>query len=289
MKISEAGKLAVNELARKYGFSPEAVESMLISVVLGNASMAQFQHPEFGGSGQWMRGGMTMVSDMFNNTLKARVDSLCGDLSALVSGQADVIIKGSGGASTGPSGWWGQDFGQPCSSGGQNNVRYAWFSAARRLAVEESGQITVYDTLDHQIVGFSQQQSHGSSMSFTSQHGSVDLRKLPVVSGSRAEPAVSGPRADQDPSAVVPVTWSSQSQSQSADRAAAPRSQDARPPASAAADPAATPGARPVAVAPTESGLDVFTLLEKLAELHKKGILTDEEFSTKKADLLGRL
>jgi uncharacterized repeat protein (TIGR03803 family) len=27
---------------------------------------AQFSHPEFGGSGQWMRGGMIMVSDMFN-------------------------------------------------------------------------------------------------------------------------------------------------------------------------------------------------------------------------------
>ena len=45
---------------------------MLESVVNGNGAMAQFSHPEFGGSGQWMRGGMIMVSDMFNNYLKGR-------------------------------------------------------------------------------------------------------------------------------------------------------------------------------------------------------------------------
>jgi hypothetical protein len=33
--------------------------------------MAQLSHPEFGGSGQWMAGGATMFSDMFNNALKA--------------------------------------------------------------------------------------------------------------------------------------------------------------------------------------------------------------------------
>ena len=34
---------------------------------------------------------------------------------------------------------------------------------------------------------------------------------------------------------------------------------------------------------------DDLGLIEKLSELHKKGILTDEEFSKKKADILGRL
>ena len=46
--------------------------------------MAQFSHPDFSGSGQWMCGGMTMVSDMFNNQLKGRVNSLCAELSNLV-------------------------------------------------------------------------------------------------------------------------------------------------------------------------------------------------------------
>ena len=48
----------------------------------GWGSMAQFNHPEFGGYGQWMRGGMTMVGDMFNASLRNRVDALALDLSA---------------------------------------------------------------------------------------------------------------------------------------------------------------------------------------------------------------
>jgi Short C-terminal domain len=34
---------------------------------------------------------------------------------------------------------------------------------------------------------------------------------------------------------------------------------------------------------------DIFATLEKLAELHGKGILSNEEFASKKAELLGRL
>ena len=47
--------------------------------------MAQFNLSEPGGSGQWMSGGMVMVGDVFNRGLKARVDSLCNDLAALLS------------------------------------------------------------------------------------------------------------------------------------------------------------------------------------------------------------
>ena len=41
--------------------------------------------------------------------------------------------------------WWPGDLGSPSSSGGQNNIRYAVFPGARRLAVEIDGQTTVYD------------------------------------------------------------------------------------------------------------------------------------------------
>ena len=34
---------------------------------------------------------------------------------------------------------------------------------------------------------------------------------------------------------------------------------------------------------------DIFAAIESLAGLHQRGILTDEEFATKKAELLGRL
>ena len=94
-QLSEAGERAIGDLAQRYGFSSGAVVSMLDSVVNGNGTMAQFSHPEFGGSGQWMRGGMIMVSDMFNNYLKGRIDGLCNELSALAANEGDLITSGS--------------------------------------------------------------------------------------------------------------------------------------------------------------------------------------------------
>jgi hypothetical protein len=61
-------------------------------------------------------------------------------------------------------------------------VKYAYFARARRLAVDTGGEVWVYDTQDHQIGGFSQQQGGGSSITFTSQFGTVNLANLPVVS-----------------------------------------------------------------------------------------------------------
>ena len=70
--------------------SAAAAEVMLAAVARGRGAMAQFEHPEFGGPGQWMRGGMTMVGDMFNNALKARVEALCADLAAIFASDAEL-------------------------------------------------------------------------------------------------------------------------------------------------------------------------------------------------------
>jgi hypothetical protein len=40
---------------------------------------------------------------------------------------------------------------------------------------------------------------------------------------------------------------------------------------------------------PTADESDIFSKLEKLAQLHEKGILSAEEFSSKKTELLARL
>jgi len=48
----------------------------------GNGSMAQFNHPELGGNGQWMP-GMIMIGEMFNHALKAKVNALCTELAPL--------------------------------------------------------------------------------------------------------------------------------------------------------------------------------------------------------------
>jgi hypothetical protein len=83
---------------------------------------------------------------------------------------------------SGRANWWPADLGVPSSLGGQNDLRYAYFPGKRRLAVDLNGKVTVYDTQDHQIGGFSQQQSGLGSLNFASQFGPVDVSRLPVVS-----------------------------------------------------------------------------------------------------------
>jgi hypothetical protein len=288
-QLSNSGQQAVNDIAQRHGFSVDATVSMLDSVINGNGSMAQFNHPEFAGSGQWMRGGMTMVSDMFNNYLKGRVDGLCSELSNLVASQPDLIRSGSfqsqsqnggpnqvqaqtgyggyGGGSQQPSGdgfgaaslfvppapgtsgdWWPADLRWPNSTGAQNGVRYAYFAQARRLAIDVGGTVTVYDTLDHQIGGFSQQQSVGGSLSFSSQYGLIDVASLPVLSVNGESVFVASP-VQSSQSMQPTAAWSS--------------------------------------AASTDQ--DVFATIEKLAGLRAKGILTEDEFQAKKAELLARL
>ena len=64
--------------------------TLLQALLNSKGTMAQFDHRELGGAGQWMPGGMTMVGDMFNHGLKAKVDGLCSDLSQILAGQPFV-------------------------------------------------------------------------------------------------------------------------------------------------------------------------------------------------------
>jgi hypothetical protein len=278
-QLSPEGWQTINNLAQRYNFSFDAVFSLLQSVINGNGSMAQFSHPEFGGSGQWMRGGMIMLGDMFNNNLKNSVSSLCQELADLVASQPNLLQTGSfqsqtqgnqqqnnysGGVQShqnsttsngsvslfvppppGSSGnWWPAGLQFPNSTGSQNNVRYAYFATIHRLAIEANGHVTLYDTLDHQIGGFSQQQSVGGSITFTSQYGLVDVNNLPVIS------------IDNNP---------------------------VRPESA----PVYTNEA--VNAQPINLEGDIFATLEKLADLKSKGIVTENEYNAKKAELLARL
>lgn len=205
-QLSPQGHQLIAELAQRHGFSSDAVTTMLYAVLYGNGTMAQFNHPELGGSGQWMRGGMIMLGDMFNNALKGRVDALCNEISGVLSREPGLLHGGSfqsqsqGGAGyqTQTAGglpgqsslfipdpsdrWWPAELGIPSATGSQNQVKYAYFAGARRLAVDAGGEVWVYDTQDHQIGGFAQQQGGGSSITFTSQFGTVNLASLPVIS-----------------------------------------------------------------------------------------------------------
>ena len=107
--------------------------------------------------------------------------------------------------------------------------------------------MTVYDTQDHQISGFSQQQPGSDSLNFSSQLGGVDVSRLPAVSG---------------PSGMRPSP-----------------------------EPMHKGTAEQDAATSKSSGTHehILTAIEGMAELHARGILTEAEFSAKKAELLNRL
>jgi hypothetical protein len=167
----------IAEIAQRHGFSPDAARAVADALRQGGGSMAQFNHPELGGMGQWAAGGMIMIGDMFNNGLKARVDALCRDLAA-----SPGPVPAAAEQQPGQTGdWWPGDLGRPSASGAQNDMRYACFPDRRRLAVLRDGRVRVYDTGDHRIGGFSQQQSGSQSLTFTSQNGTVRLEDLKEV------------------------------------------------------------------------------------------------------------
>ncbi|MGF1620095.1 MAG: SHOCT domain-containing protein [Rhodomicrobiaceae bacterium] len=283
-QLTEDGRRIVDNLAQRHGVSSDAVMTLLYAVVAGHGTQAQFSHPELGGMGQWSQGGMIMVGDMFNNALKYRVDALCTELSGLVQNSqlfAAPAQSQSQSQSGGVSGvslfvpgsfssanWWPDELGVPGSTGAQNNLRYAFFPSTRRLAIDLGGAVTVYDTGDHQISGFSQQQSGDQSLTFTSQYGLVRVADLPVVGSAGSE---SAPAHDN--------TYS-----------APPEAETAPQPAwDSAADSNAAPPASQTAQNSAAGSDDIFAKIERLAELRDKGILTDQEFDAKKTDLLNRL
>jgi len=78
--------------------------------------------------------------------------------------------------------WWPTSLGAPSSVGSQNQSRYAYFPETDRLAIEQNGKVTVFDTGKHKIHGASQAQGDSNSLSFDSQLGRVTLSDLKEVS-----------------------------------------------------------------------------------------------------------
>lgn len=262
--MTEHGRHAVVDLSRRYGLSQEAVSHMAQAVANGGGTMAQFNVPELGGSGQWMAGGMTMVGDMFNNGLQATVSNLCGELANLMAvAPLFELPQTLAGAA-----WWPPELGMPSSVGGQNQTRYAYFPQAQRIAFDPgNGQkVILLDTLDHAIGGFSQQQSGPGDpfvgITFSSQYGQFALSSLPRIGAPAA-----GPQPVEQP-AAAPVEPQA---------APEPQVQEQAPPVEAPPAPAQA------------GGEDILGTIERLAALRDAGALTEEEFSAKKGELLARL
>ena len=270
-ELSSEGRKIVDDLAQRHGVGSDAVAALLHALALGDGAQAQFNHPDLGGMGQWSQGGMIMIGDMFNQGLKHRVDALCCEIADLLRSQpalnrhdashsqsqgqsggyagVSLFIPGSGQSS---SNWWPTELGSPASTGAQNNLQYACFPISRRLAIRQGDWVNVYDTGEHRITGFSQQQSGDQSLTFTSQHGLVRVADLPLVIAENYDlhdPSVAGSLGPARP----------------------------QKPAAAAAAPA------PALID------DILTTIERLSDLRQKNILTEAEFAAKKAELLSRL
>lgn len=239
-------------IADRHGVSLDAVRHLVRALEAGHGTMAQFNHPELGGFGQWSSGGMTMVGNMFDAGLKARVAALCGALAEALPPTGFTEPDGASGT------WWPRGLGRPATSGAQNGQRYAYFPHVRRLAVEADGQVALYDTDGHHITGVSQQQGGTRSLRFSGPDGAIDLEILRRIDGDgvgQSGPIVPEPAPQPKPFTPEPLQRP---------EPAAP----ARPPSSAD---------------------DVLATLERLAELQRKGVLTEAEFVAKKAELLARV
>ena len=273
---TEQGERLVNDVANRYGATHDAVSMMLESILRGNGTMAQFNIYELGGSGQWMRGGMTMVGDMFNYQLKSKVDGICGELSSAIIEQNLQVVpppppQKPGMPSQNSWGqWWPAELGSPNTSGSQNQYRYAYFANMHRLAISDGMNVTIYDTLDHNIGGVSQQQGGVAGVGFTSQYGNVDLRTLPLVSGiavgTPTEPAI--PNSVQNPTAPLNATST---------------------PVFPEVQEAVISNLPNQVVQGQFNSDDLFSMIERLAKLRDSGALTENEFVTKKTELLARL
>ena len=265
--LTPNGEAAVQNLAHRYGVSVDAAKTLLFAVNAGGGTMAQFYHSELGGGGQWMRGGMTMVGDMFNSGLQATVAGLCSELSQLLNSQQvfQPIPQAANGFGGFGNNWWPGDLGSPSSSGGQNDSRYAYFPQTRRLAIDRGGRVTVYDTLDHNIGGVQQQQGGASgSLSFSSQFGTFTVDSLPLAdqpsnnnNNNIPEPP---PFQNQPQQWQPPLPNPSYNQPQQSFSMGAPQTHN-----------------------------EILATLERLSGLHQKGILSEDEFRSKKAELLNRL
>ena len=154
----------VDRMAKKYSVSPAAVQVVLAALRSGGGRMAQFSHADFGGMSQWSP-GMSMVGDMFNTQLKAKLGE-------------EVSYR----SQTRTEDWWPAGLGRPGAVGAQNDLRYAVFPESRRLVIDDHGTFSVYDTGSHRIFGIAQAQSADRTLTFTSQDGLVRIADLPRVS-----------------------------------------------------------------------------------------------------------
>jgi len=174
-------------LAERYNVSVDAVYNLAEALQCGEGRMAQFNHRDLGGAGQWMP-GMVMVGDVFNNQLKTKVNALCENLLRVLSEtptrpMEPITPPGFewGNYDDGRR-WWPEQLGRPDASGGQNRVKFAFFRAKNRLLVNQNGHFLAYDTSGYLVNGVSQRQRNGiEEIKLSTTSGIIDVNILKIV------------------------------------------------------------------------------------------------------------
>ncbi|AEI50688.1 hypothetical protein [Runella slithyformis] len=167
----------IQEIAEKYNVSEQTVRTLLEGLKASGGRQVQFNISELGGMGQW-QGGMVMIGDMFNNSLKAKVAELCSELAPLsqsmdeeAKGQdADIAETDRKSVEKRPSASF---------SGSQNGHQYAYYASENMLEMEQNGQVTRYSTEGYALSGVQQSQDNGGrSLRFSYPGGTVSVNDL---------------------------------------------------------------------------------------------------------------
>jgi hypothetical protein len=82
--------------------------------------------------------------------------------------------------------WWPKELGEASSSGSSSDMRYAYFSRASRLLIEQKGRLTTYDTGAYAFRGALQVGGTERKLSFVSQFGIVELDSLAVIASAES-------------------------------------------------------------------------------------------------------
>ncbi|MBO9471851.1 SHOCT domain-containing protein [Endozoicomonas sp. G2_2] len=247
------------KFSRQYGFSEDAVRHLFEAVTQGGGDMAMFDHPEFHGPGQWMRGGLMMTTTPGDRVLNNAIESLCNRLSALLRAQHAPGQSGyrrispearAWDTSVSPrQRWWPHEWGDPVATGHTDDLAYAFFDDAARMAIRSGDQVDLYKTADHCITGIAQaQQGTSATLVFTTPFGELPLDELARCDDDRNNPAGNATATEHR-----------------------------------SGEPAAAEQATP------QSSMEILEAIEKLGALHREGVLTDDEFNAKKQALLNRL
>src|ERR1700675_2021284 len=154
MPLNEEG--FISRVSVRHSISAGAGRTILRALRSGGGAIAEFSPPDFGGMAQWSP-GMTMVGDMFNNSLKSKLDAVCTELAAYVAqtpsdqGRAREGGEVSYRSSRQASDWWPDNLETPSAVGAQNDLQYAVFPGTRRLAIKDGDHVEVYDAGNHRI------------------------------------------------------------------------------------------------------------------------------------------